>query len=379
MDTGVGTHQYSPVSQRPLSRPGEGFTSSAQKSMKILSSRPAMDSDVLASSDDETDTHGTAVRSFAEKPQHLMRRSSWLNDSQRKVHRQSSYSGNATFSPSSSNPPSAAADANPWNPVVASSGRTHSSTGSFPWGNAIWNNDVQKCANARFNEAVPSPTSTAPVGITKESQGTPPPRRDSSSDGAIPFAIPLHPTLKTYRSQSYSVGQLDQELTNSKPRPNVQHNHGSRNRGSASYSGLQHRSSRPSMFGDFSPDTSILGQLREVDDDDELSTTSSETGIRPSHGHSRTIEKLAMENAILRQQAFLAQSSQNGVPGALGTLGSEVQARGMVRHIQPNENALEEADEILSVSSDQRIWDSHQCVGTFLNPLKLYLQCRYIT
>ncbi len=25
----------------------------------------------------------------------------------------------------------------------------------------------------------------------------------------IPFAIPLHPTPKTYRSQSYSVGQLE--------------------------------------------------------------------------------------------------------------------------------------------------------------------------
>jgi hypothetical protein len=33
-----------------------------------------------------------------------------------------------------------------------------------------------------------------------------------TGESAIPFSIPLQPTLKTYRSQSYSVGQMDPEF-----------------------------------------------------------------------------------------------------------------------------------------------------------------------
>ena len=77
------------------------------------------------------------------------------------------------------------------------------------------------------------------------------------------------------------------------------------------YSGLQHRPSRPSMLGDSSHDASLLEQLREVDDDDE-SSTGSETGLQLSSTQARTIEQLAMENAILRQAAAEQIESARG-------------------------------------------------------------------
>lgn len=125
--------------------------------------------------------------------------------------------------------------------------------------------------------------------------------REHMGDSAIPFAIPLHPTPKTYRSQSYSVGQLDQESTNAAA--NVPNSYFSgRIRNGSSYSGLHHRPSRPSMLGETLHDGGVLGRVREVDDDDE-STNGSEEGVQLTSAQARTIEHLAMENAVLRQAA----------------------------------------------------------------------------
>ena len=144
---------------------------------------------------------------------------------------------------------------------------------------------------------------------------SPPVRRDSTTS-AIPFAIPLHPTPKTYRSQSYSVGQLDPESIPNGPPSHVQNVYPGRTRAGSSYAGLQHRPSRPSMLGDFSHDTSVLGQLREVDDDEEGSSASSEAGVQVSNTQQRTIEKLEMENARLRQAAATTQMQNIHKPSA---------------------------------------------------------------
>ena len=351
--------------------------------------RSALDSEVLASSDDEQDSQPSALPCMVKSPQHSGRRSSWLNESQRKLVRQASHGGGDTFAPNSSTP-TAPPEGSPWSSSVASAGMGHASTSSFPWGNGIWSTDVQRTSNLRMNEASASPTTRAPGGYAREQQATPPLRRDSSSDGAIPFAIPLQPTLKTYRSQSYSVGQLEQEVANSQSRHNVQASHTSRTRVGSSYGGLQRRSSRPTILGEFSPDTSILGQLREVDDDDETSFRSSEAGFRLSQSQSRTIEKLAMENALLRQQALTRRNSQSSAQSRANHPHDESPFHVDARFSQANDAVLEEVDGVpLSPIRDQVAQENYQyglallssavliCLAlllTFLGPFLLLLQ-----
>lgn len=124
--------------------------------------------------------------------------------------------------------------------------------------------------------------------------------RAALKDTAIPFSIPLHPTPKTYRSQSYSVGQLDPESVHS-PLARSSGN-ATRGRGGGPAGSLQHRPSRPSVLGDLGHDSGTLGRVREVDDDDENENDSA--GSQPyTTSQARTIEQLTRENALLRQAA----------------------------------------------------------------------------
>lgn len=285
-------------------------------SLLLEKSKPGMrgstpDSEALASSDDEAD-HYHRIQSInnnlGPKP---TRRPSWLTEVQPLPPRKSSLSGSGTFSPTNSHPATPSGDSMSWStntvpPTGANIGRGHSNSTSFPWGSAIWNSESQKGPPLRLTEVLPSPTSILPSGpasmFNEEPLLSPPLSRENAVESAIPFAIPLHPTLKTYRSQSYSVGQLDPESTTSFLPNFGGHFASGRTRSGASYSGLQHRPSRPSMLGELAHDASLLGQLREVDDDDE-SSIESESGGQLSTTQARTIEQLAMENAMLRQAA----------------------------------------------------------------------------
>lgn len=268
------------------------------------------DSEALASSEDEQE-HQYRLQSFTNlHSSRPVRRASWLTEVQQAPQRKGSLGGGGTFSPTASNPSTPSEQA-PWAAAAgttggSATGRGHSSSNSIPWGNAIWSSDAQKGPPSRLTEVLPSPTTIVPPAsagsFMEEPLLSPTCSRESNAESAIPFAIPLHPTLKTYRSQSYSVGQIDPEsagalLTN---QSGLTFNNRSRN--SVAYAGLQHRPSRPSMLGDFSHDASLLGQLREVEDDDE-SSTGSEAGVQLASAHARTIEKLARENAMLRQAA----------------------------------------------------------------------------
>ena len=273
--------------------------------------RSTPDSEALASSDEEQDQRHQLYSMGTQHGQKPNRRASWLSELQQGPQRKTSMSGNGTFSPVGSHPTTPVTDQSTWASSMAptigtvTTGRVQSSSASFPWGSTIWNSETQKGPPSRLTEVLPSPTTILPQNPAsfhgEDSSLSPRMARDSIAD-SIPFPIPLHPTLKTYRSQSYSVGQLDPEsvgiLPNNPgyPAPN------GRNRAGSSYAGLQHRPSRPSMLGEFSHDPSVLGQLREVDDDDE-SSTGSEAGVHLSDTQARTIEQLAMENAFLRQAA----------------------------------------------------------------------------
>ena len=283
--------------------------------------RSTPDSEAMASSDDEQDQHfhqaHLVMNQHAPK---TARRASWLSDLHQVPQRKVSSNGSMTFSPATTSySPTTVIDQNSRTPSATSSvaptlGRIHSSSTSFPWGSTIWNGDAQKGPPSRLTEVLPSPTSMVTPSTTifrgDDPLTSPTIIRDTPSDSAIPFAIPLHPTPKTYRSQSYSVGQLDPDTVSAFPRGSMMQpastNTNGRPRTGSSFVGLQHRPSRPSMLGDLSHDPSILGQLREVDDDDE-SSTGSEAGVHLSDTQARTIEQLAMENALLRKAAAKQQ------------------------------------------------------------------------
>lgn len=268
------------------------------------------DSEALASSDDEQD-HQLRLHPVISNPgPKPVRRLSWLTEVQQAPNRKGSLGGNGPFPPASPNTTASPNDqttrgANVGSTAGSTIGRGHASSTSFPWGNTIWNNDQQKGPPQRLTEVLPSPTSMVPPGsaglYTEEPLHSPPLSQENMTDSAIPFAIPLQPTLKTYRSQSYSVGQLDPESSNLPPNNYSGYNAYGRSRNGAPYAGLQHRPSRPSMLGDLSHDPPLLEQLREVEDDEESSNDSEADGQLSAQ--ETQIQQLARENAMLRKAA----------------------------------------------------------------------------
>lgn len=319
------------------------------------------DSEALASSDDEPD-HLPRLRPVTSNPgPKPVRRASWLAETQQSANRKGSMGGNGPFLPASPGSAVASGEQMHWAGNSGSSagtaiGRGHSTSTSFPWGNTIWNSDTQKGPPQRLTEVLPSPTTMVPPGsagfYNEEPLRSPPLGQDNVSESAIPFAIPLQPTLKTYRSQSYSVGQMDPESSVVPPTNHNGYGAYGRQRNGTSFTVLQHRPSRPSMLGEGSHDPSHLGQLREVDDDGE-SSNGSEAGVQLST-QARTIEQLAMENAILRQAAAQqvereTRSRNRAVIGTATkvprTTGQSYQQR-MRDHVpEESEIALYEADD----------------------------------
>lgn len=325
--------------------------------------RSTPDSEVMASSDDELEQRQQHMPTLNQQSSRQARRQSWLSDGQQVPQRKGSITG--SYSSVGSHPSTPAAESTPWPsmapPSGSTTGRGHSSSTSFPWSSAIWNNDSQKGLPARLSEVLPSPTSNSTSFFGEGPLASPPIRRENATDSAIPFAIPLHPTPKTYRSQSYSVGQLDPEVINGLPVP-IQQAHPVRTRAGSSYAGIQHRPSRPSMLGEYH-DNSVLEQLREVDDDDE-SSYGSEAGVQLSTTQARTIEHLAMENAMLRQAAAASQIQTlaatnlvhvaNGAPTLPGR-------RALQRRI--SESVLEEPDETQSGTDDMGMESAYSQYG----------------
>ncbi|KAF7895541.1 uncharacterized protein EAF01_009503 [Botrytis porri] len=268
---------------------------------KFNERRSTPDSEALASSDDEPDRHD--IQQPVNPPQKPpARRASWLNDTSQAgtQPRKGSFASNS-MSPTASYPSTPSTESNVWGShAQAAAGRGHTSTSSFPWGSAIWNSESRKEPPSRLTEVLPSPTSMHPPGsagngyFPSEMMS----QRDHSANQPIPFAIPLHPTPKTYRSQSYSVGQLDPD-TNAGPPPAAVAAASSRGH-RIGHSGLQHRPSRPSMLSEMTEGG--LGKVKEVEDDDDESTNSSSHGVQIQSQEAKTIELLAKENAMLRQQ-----------------------------------------------------------------------------
>lgn len=269
-------------------------------------------SETVGSSDDEGEAHRQDQLPPIQS-HNPARRASWLNDtSQAAIRPRKGSFASSSMSPTASHPstPSVETGAAAWGPHSTSStviGRPHTGSSTFTWGTGIWNSD-RKEPPARLSEVLPSPTSAFSSGnpLLGPDGGlsqTSPISRDGGPTSQMPFAIPIHPTPKSYRSQSYSVGQLDPETPATTTMMGSSAITGSRNRG-IPHSGLQHRPSRPSMLSEMSNDGGMLGKVKEDEDDED-----SDVGLPQDHHQSveaKTIEMLTRENAMLRQQQYHA-------------------------------------------------------------------------
>lgn len=322
---------------------------------KLNVRRSTPDSEALASSDEEVDLHRQEqvqplIQQQQQKP---VRRASWINNtSQEALPQRKGSIASGTMSPTASHPstPSADSGAGTWgsHSTHATMGRSHHAQAppsAFPWGTAIWNSDRSKEPPSRLSEVLPSPTSansnTGFFSDNYSSQMSPGPR-DPTSNTQIPFAIPLHPTPKTYRSQSYSVGQLDPDLS----MPTMPSSSMLSGRGRPiGHPGLQHRPSRPSMLSEMSNEGAMLGKVKEVEDDDDQSTHSSGHGNHlQQSAESKTIELLTRENAMLRQQQQFSRLRPRASTAAAYGLGNGYSVRESSVP-EESEYAIDELDE----------------------------------
>ena len=270
--------------------------------------RSTPDSEALASSDDELDhsKHGITNITQPIGPTRPQRRTSWLHEVPAGALKASSAVG-PTRSPSGSHPATPSTEQKAWAVPAAGtqsniSGWPGSALGSNPWtSTTIWNNDSKKEPPARLSEVLPSPTvrnqARAPFLPPEQSQSSPS-ARPATGNTSIPFSIPLHPTPKTYRSQSYSVGQTEVDAATAGITA-VSSTHGSgRGRGTGQPPSLHHRPSRPSGLGDNGRDSSYLGRVREDEDDEDDTTAAS---LAAQDQIRRQMEDLQRENLRLRR------------------------------------------------------------------------------
>ncbi|KAB5586073.1 hypothetical protein GE09DRAFT_1210656 [Coniochaeta sp. 2T2.1] len=307
-------------------KPGQAVPSAVAPSTqailrdKLTKRQATPDSEALASSDEELDHHRQAAMATMAQQQKPTRRPSWTPAPSNLV-RKGSFAS-SSMSPTASHPTTPSAESAAWGSLSASSAgltRAPSGSSSFPWSSTIWNND-RKDASSRLAEVLPSPTSAAPVGGTSTglhqndaaTNQMSPGQRDQTANSQIPFPIPLYPTPKTYRSQSYSVGQMEADASTAPMGPSLM---GSLTRiRTLPYSGLSHRPSRPSMLSEMANDGSALGKVDEDEDDD--SAGSMQGSQRPPTDEAKTIEMLTRENALLRQQQHQYQQNTRLRPRA---------------------------------------------------------------
>lgn len=262
--------------------------------------RSTPDSEALASSDDDGD-HAPLNQTITAPTTKPTRRTSWLNEVPLAAQRKHSLPGGP------SNPASPSGEQAPWAANVSpgltgSFNWNQSSGGGFPWGTGIWNTESRKEPPPRLAEMIPSPTmpNPPPVSGALGDELLSPISRTVSGESAIPFSIPLRPTPKTHRSQSYSVGQMDPEyLGMMAQKSGAQYPSGRPGQMSA----VQSRASRPSVLGELGHDPAMLGRVTEDEDDQESLNSDNDY----SASQARTIEQLARENALLRQAAAAGQ------------------------------------------------------------------------
>lgn len=295
--------------------PGFGPIPGNQASLLLEKANPGLrratpDSEALASSDDELEARPPSSNIHNPNMSKPVRRTSWLTEIPSSQTRKPSVTmSGASHSPSGSHPTTPSGDHgvrigtnSPG--MAATAGWSHQATGNA-WYGSMWNNESRKEPPSRMQEVIHSPTavnSPTATFLSEDFQSPPSSRGDNSKTG-INFPFPLNPTPKTYRSQSYSVGQLDSDP---KTVPTAQGSHATnpslRGRQAPQYSALHHRNSRPSVLGELGHDTSVLGRVREDEADNDVPAKIGR-GEAQNERQQQSYDSLVAENIKLRQQA----------------------------------------------------------------------------
>lgn len=286
--------------------------------------RSTPDSEALASSDDEVE-HTKPTSSSNAKIARPTRRTSWLNDtSSYNPNRKPSITG--PYSPSGSHPGTPGSENSPWinlnaanppgwpNPALAAP--------YAAWN--IWGQDSRKDPPSRLQEVLPS-----------------------NGDNGIPFTIPLQPTPKTYRSQSYSVGQLDTTNAPNPTNPLSTSTEATRTRLAGQNPAVTRRISRTGGLAGNDP--AGLGRLREDDNEEDVRGSS----ISIAQDQARMIEMLEKENAKLRHAAQRERTSSATAAGQLPAVGFR-QSRLQGPLLEETEAAIDDPDDFSRLSGYSR-------------------------
>lgn len=323
-----------------ISAPATFLSNMFATNYKIDDRQLTPDSEALVSSDDETDRHEQTRHAQKQRESTLSAYRLTESASTDSKGRKASFASSSML-PTNSQPNTQSSVPTIWTQQYSNNnniGHGHTASSNFNWGGAIWNNDPRK-EPLRLIEVLSSPKIRSPplpsASVIYGDCCTH--KKNQSTNSTIPFAIPLYPTPKTYRSQSYSVGQQDLES----PPSTLSHAIsalGGRGRTNI-HSNLHHRPSRPSMLSEI-PIENILGKVKEVDDYDEesIKTNLHERAVQPTEVDT---PELPCENTMVYQQKRRASRSRpgsstgHGFPhSSYGTLPKDL------------ESAIEEVDDV---------------------------------
>jgi hypothetical protein len=300
-----------------------GFGPTVIRADKIKFGRSTPDSEAFASSEDEPELSHSAssVRPTAAAG---VRRSSFLSEIKSGDLRKASTTGPGPVIMSNGSQPSTpSAEHTPWT-FGSALGRVPSNGsngGAWAAPNSIWGADRRELP-LRLNDAGPGSY------LPQQSPGVVDPTE------SFPFNIPLQPILKTHRSQSYSVGQLETEagpqspgaVGSSRPR--------------AAIPGSQYRPVRPSGLGEtIYAEGRPLAQLSEVEDDEP------DQGVSLSSLRARQEQLSDLSNALLRQATHENARAKHG-SASLGASAAEDVRRSMSDNYAKSgaESAIEDDD-----------------------------------
>ncbi|KIW20893.1 hypothetical protein PV08_01472 [Exophiala spinifera] len=309
-----------PSARGPLPAFGAFNPHQGSASLLLEKSNPGLrrstpDSEALASSDDEVD-HVKPSANANVKTNRNVRRTSWLNDvTISNPNRKPSTTG--LYSPSTSHPGTPGSEQSPWSSAnMTTPGTAWHNPGNNPYGWNIWGQDARKDPPSRLQEVLPT----------------------TNGDG-FPFSIPLQPTHKAYRSQSYSVGQLDTTSALPATAPVSTSIEATRNRLGSAYP--QRHITRTNGVGGL--DSVGLGRLREVDDDEEEGHVNGGIPDQLATEQARVIERLEKENAQLRQAAHRERTFSAASTATQPPPGFRTRLRGAVP--EEEETAIDDRDE----------------------------------
>lgn len=305
-----------------------GFGPTAIRADKIKFGRSTPDSEAFASSEDEPElSHSTS--SIAVRPNAAAgaRRSSFLSEIKSGDLRKASVTGPAMTGPvmpsNGSQPSTPSAEHNPWT-FGSTLGRVPSNGsngGAWAAPNSIWGTDRRELP-LRLNDAGPNSY------LPQQSPGV------VDSTESFPFNIPLQPILKTHRSQSYSVGQLETEAGLNNPGAV-----GTLPRPRAGVPGSQYRPMRPSGLGEtIYAEGRPLGQVSEVEDDEDQGVALA--GLKARHDQISDLS-----NALLRQATHESARAKHG-SASLGASAADDVRRSMSDNCAQSgaESAIEDDD-----------------------------------